>query len=242
MRTIELCAALAFVTAACKGSSPSTGADTTAAASGGDPSLTVAQKGSVLPSDHPVLDPGKRPVTSASVQRLRVSQLKASFPIVLGQDEKGNDITWIVGGQPGFDSMAGVLGQPNYDTTTDEDLTPSPLYAKFMDDAARDACSRVIAADATRADLTARSFIRYAQLTDVDPAKAPGIDQTLRYLKLRFHAVKVADGDDALIAPLRDLFVSGAQASTSKDADKQAESGWTLVCVALLTAPEFHLY
>jgi hypothetical protein len=210
--------------------------------SGENNGIDTTPKGSAPPIDHPPLDPAKRPVEAADAQRLSVAQLRNAFPVVLGNDAKGKPITWMVGTKPGFDTMARTLGEPDYSLVTDEDRTPSPLYAKLMDDAARDGCSRALDADATRADKNARAILRYVEPTDVDPKTAPGIDQNLRYLKLRFHGVHIDATDTTTVAPLEKLFVDGAAASTSSAPDAKARSGWMVVCVALLTAPEFHLY
>jgi hypothetical protein len=234
MKTMTLCLAIATIAIlGCSGAAP------TKSPSGGDP-VDIGPGSDAPPVDHPPLGPEQRPITSGSPQRLSVAQLRGSLPVVLGQDDKGKDITWMIGAKPALDSMGKVLGEPDWDMVTTEDLTPSPLYLKFMDDAARDTCSRVLNADAIKT--TGRTFIVKAALTDVDPAKAPGIDDNLRYLKLRFHAAKIDPSDSAAIAPLHDLFIAGAAASTSSKPQDQARSGWLGVCVALLTAPEFHLY
>jgi len=71
-----------------------------------------------------------------------------------------------------------------------------------------------------------------------------GVDQNLSFLKLRFHGIKVAAGDDAPLAPLRKLFddaVKGAAGTATPNATHVKE-GWRTVCVALLMAPEYHLY
>jgi hypothetical protein len=70
------------------------------------------------------------------------------------------------------------------------------------------------------------------------------VDANLRYLKLRFHGVKVADSDDVPIATLRKLFDDSvkAAAGTSTPTAAHVKEGWRTVCVALLQAPEYHLY
>ena len=146
--------------------------------------------------------------------------LRRSFPVVFGDDLSGQPITW-----SGFNRFSRALGEPDYAEVVDEDLDASPLYLKFLDDAARDACGKVLAADAQRSD---RTFLRYAGATDA-PASA-AVARNLRYLLLRFHGIHVAESDDGPIAPLRQLLAdSGA-------------GGWDAVCVALVTAPEFSLY
>lgn len=66
-----------------------------------------------------------------------------------------------------------------------------------------------------------------------------------RYLKLRFHGVKVAADDVQTLAPLRTLFdtvVTKAQGTSAQPTAAHVQTGWHAVCVALVTDPEFHIY
>jgi hypothetical protein len=220
----------------CGGAGPSS----SGSGGGGEP-VAIDPNGNA-PIDHPPLPADKRPVDSATPQRLSVAQLRGTFPVVLGKDKNGSDITWLIGANPALDTMSATLGEADYANTTADDLTPSPLYAKFMDDAARSVCQQVLDADATRSAASDRVLLHAVDPTDLGTAGTTAIDQNIRYLKLRFQGIKVEDKDDSLIAPLRKAFVAGVAASTSHDAATQAASGWRVVCVALLTAPEFHLY
>jgi hypothetical protein len=148
----------------------------------------------------------------------------------------------MIGSTSALDSMSVTLGEADYAVVTADDLTPSPLYAKFMNDAARDVCQRVITADAARATMSDRVLYHEVELTDVGSPSTTAVNANIRYLKLRFQGLKIADNDDTLIAPVRKAFLAGVAASTSHDPATQAQSGWRVVCVALLTAPEFHLY
>lgn len=224
------------------------------------PSVTVGNPGDVLPIDHPPVvamgggegggaggggetgggagGGGGDGVTSAWSQRLTVRQLAGSMPVALG----GN--TWQVGSTNGFDARKATLGEPDYISVVDENLEPSALYLKFMGDAARDGCTRTVNADASLAQ-NQRVMTRFVGLGDTVATNAAGVDDNLRYLKLRFHAVKVPPGDDAPIAGLRALFdaaVKGAQGSAASPTQAHVKEGWRAVCVALLTAPEYHLY
>ena len=62
---------------------------------------------------------------------------------------------------------------------------------------------------------------------------------SLRALQLRFYARQVADDDDAPIADLYELFEN---ASSTAPAGRGALDGWTAVCIAMMTDPEFILY
>jgi hypothetical protein len=209
--------------------------------SAGPGGLDTTPSGNALPVDHPTLD---APITSAGARRISVEQLRRSLPVVLGNDAQGAPITWKVGSKNGLDDNADTLGEADYVNTTEDNLEPAPLYLKFIDDAARDVCTRALAADATRTDPALRVILRHVDKTDTVQSAATQVDQNLRYLKLRFHGVKIADTDTTSLAPLRTLFdqaVTKAAAGEMPTAS-QVSSGWHLVCVALLTAPEFHIY
>ena len=232
-RAFLLLSGLALV--ACNGSGGSS-------SSGPTPTpVEIDPNGKAPGIDHPPLPADKRPVDSALPQRLSVEQLRGTYPVVLGTDVNGVDITWMIGSTPALDSMSVTLGEADYAVVTQDDLTPSPLYAKFMNDAARDVCQRVITADAARPNMSDRVLYHEVDLTDLG-VPATNVNANIRYLKLRFQGLKIADKDDTLVAPVRKAFLAGVAASTSHDPATQAQSGWRVVCVALLTAPEFHLY
>ncbi len=182
--------------------------------------VETAPTGPGLPIDHPPLE---EPPASSRMRRVSLFQLKNSIATVLGNDENGKPITWIVSNKEGFTTYGPTLGEADYITLTEDDLEPSALYLKFVTDAARDACNRALDADAKRTESSDRVLLRYAD----------SVDENLRYLKLRFHGIKVQPSDLASIAPLRRLFDAVGD---------PVRQGWHAVCVALLTDPEFHLY
>lgn len=172
---------------------------------------------------------------SRTARRASIEMLRRSFPVVFGDDLAGQPITWTVSAtRTGFDVYSRALGEPDYADVVDENVDPSPLYLKFLDDAARDACNKVLAADAKR---SARTLLRHVSFADTPQSAPAAIDQNLRYLRLRFHGVHVAAGDDAPIRGLRALFTDAVAANNGSVAE-----GWRAVCVALVTAPEFSLY
>jgi hypothetical protein len=193
----------------------------------------------VNPTDHPPLDP---PITSAGNRRLSVEQLRRSFPIVFGKDADGVPITWMIGSKKGFDDNSDTLGEADYINTTEDNLEPSPLYVKFIDDAARDACNRRLTADLA-ASAPAASVL-YAKMASTTDTSATAVDANLRHLALRFWGVKLTADDTTTMAPMHQLFdkavASAAAGETPTEAD--VKEGWRAVCVALVTAPEFHIY
>jgi len=214
------------------------------APAGGDGSLKTSPEGAVNPVDHPPLDPSKAPITSAQTRRLTVEQLRRSFPVAFGKDQDGEDITWRVGNKNGLDENADTMGEADYIITTEEILEPSPLYVKFADDAARSVCDQVLASDWTKAAPADRTLLRRVEKADTVATNPAGIDANLRYLELRMHGVKIADDDTATVEPLRALFTTtvDAFAAGSTPTEEHVKEGWRVVCVALLTAPEFHIY
>lgn len=227
------------------------------------PSLDVTDEGSVLPMDHPPVGGlgggagstgggsgstgggsatgGGTGVTfpeSAGTQRLSIRQLAQSMPVVLG----GN--TWMTNSTTqGFTARSATLGEPDYINEVEENLEPSALFMKFMGDAARDGCTRTANADAALA-ASSRVLMRFVSLTDTVTTNRAGVDENLRYLKLRFHGVKVQPADTTSIAGLRTVFDSAVRgaAGTNTPTAAHVKEGWRAVCVALLTAPEYHLY
>lgn len=181
--------------------------------------------------------------SSSLAQRLSVGQLRSSLPVILGTDGTGASVTWRVGAAVGFDTRSATLGEADYLNRVDDDLEPSPLYVKFMFDMARDSCNRVITADAARAP-SAKVLTRYVNATDTVASAKANVDRNLRSLRLAFHGVKVADTDDGGIATYRKLFDDAVKAAAGAGTPNAANvtEGWRAVCVALLTAPEYHFY
>ena len=218
-----------------------------------NPSLNLGNTGPVMPLDHPPLG-GSGGGTGGSggsggggilggalsggAQRMSVRQLRASLPVILGGE------TWKVGAVNGFDARSVTLGEPDYIGVVDENFEPSPLYVKFMGDMARDACNRALAVDVAQPTMAIRSIEKFVGLTDTVASNKAGVDENLRYLRLAFHGMKVAATDEQPIAALRTLFDESVKAAKGTGALTQAHvtEGWRTVCVALLTAPEYHLY
>ena len=211
-----------------------------------NPSLNLGNTGPVMPLDHPPVGGvgggggtgGGSGSSSGGTVRLSVKQLRNSLPVILGGE------TWKIGTVNGFDARSVTLGEPDYIVVVDENLEPSPLYVKFMQDMARDACNRAMVADLAQPTMANRSVEKFVGLTDTVATNKAGVDANLRYLRLAFHGIKVAATEDQPISSLRTLFDDTVTAARGTGALTQAHvtEGWRTVCVALLTAPEYHLY
>jgi hypothetical protein len=217
---------------------PSVDAGTSPGGGAPGPSLQVGEPEPVLPLDHPpVVDPNAG-VPSGGVRRLSLAQLKGSLPVVL----RGH--TWKIGTANGFDSRSATLGVPDYVGSVEENLEPTPLYAKFMGDMARDACNRALTADAAEVDASKRAVMRFVAPTDTLAGAPDKVDANLRYLRLAFLGAHAPAGDAPELARLRKLFGDAVLAASGGAVPTKAHvtEGWRTVCVALLTSPEFHLY
>jgi len=125
-----------------------------------------------------------------------------------------------------FDRLSATLGEADYVERTEDNLTASPLFAKFMDDMAGQVCAKAVQHDAQQADAENRVLVR----------AVGDVEANLRYLRRKLHSLHVPDGvTDSSITAYRGLYDNIA-------AESGAEQAWIGVCVAMLTAPEFMAY
>lgn len=169
-------------------------------------------------------------------RRMDVDQLDASITRVTG------GIAWERGSTNQFQRYAATLGVPDYAQTTSEDLTVSPLFLKFVDDAARYTCDLLLRRETGE---EARGvFFVHATVDDRLPGSAAAIDDNFRYLLLRYHGRRVEPGSRQL-EPWRDLLSRAAAATLDPD-DPEPEprmaDAWEAVCVALINHPDFYTY
>ena len=155
-------------------------------------------------------------------RRMDLDQLSASLVRVTD----GIGWTALRGGQEldQFVELSGTLGKPDFVEITAEDVDPSALFQKFLDDAARSVCAKVVDRDATRAP-GERLLARDGETEDA----------TLLRLLLRFHGRSLsANAPD--LEHWRWLIRSTTHVTGS------AQEAWRGVCVALLCHPDFYSY
>jgi hypothetical protein len=196
--------------------------------------LVVIPAGSALPIDHPEV------VTAGNAlrpRRLSAAQWDKVYPALLGNDVKGAPIMWSGASSA---QQRSALGEPDFLATTEEALEPNVVYAKYNSDSAYRGCDLAVRADLART--TGRIIVRFASLTDTVESNPSAIDANLVFMKEHFHAVRAKADDAARIAPLRVAFQKAVQTSTEKTQTLKVLDGWKLVCVALITSPEFNAY
>lgn len=160
--------------------------------------------------------------TGKQTRRMSVDQLRRSIPALFA------GLTWTVPARPqpapGFDVLASTLGEPDYIQNTANNLDPSPLFAKFMDDMAASVCRQAIERDT-------------AGGRDPLVVQHPDSRQAnLRFLRLKLHGIYVAPDSMEGLEDLQTLY------SETLEATEDASQAWWGVCIAMLTAPEMMAY
>jgi hypothetical protein len=188
-----------------------------------------------LPGD--LGDPGHVDLGTGAARarhRMDVDQLDESLFVATG-------LRWEVSGTNQLTRFRSTLGVPNFSTSTHEDLEVSPLFLKFVDDAARSVCTRLL--DQETADgATDRVFLVHADVEDRLPADEAAIDENLAMLLARFHGRVVEPGSEEL-DPWRSLWSSSlALTRDAMTGEDDAEVAWRTVCVALVDHPDFYTY
>lgn len=202
-----------------------------------------SDKGTVdtsIPVDMAVIDAGMVDMSvvepdqvGRSAGRMTIDQLARSIPIIT------DGIRWTEDfGNGPVDMMtilAPTMGAPDYRNITVENLEPTLIIAKFMRDASNRICTEWVARDQEQA-VGERSLVRHAEWDSLDEAE---VKATIKALQFRFFARQIPADDDTPIAALYDLF---RNASSTAIEGREAADGWTAICIALMTDPEFVLY
>ena len=165
-------------------------------------------------------------------RRMDIDQLSASIRVVTGgigwtEQQGATEVDLFV-------QLSRTLGKPDYLDLTSEDLTPSLLFQKFLDDAARSVCDRLVERELSSAP-EARVLMVHAGPTDRLDDAAADIEDNLRTLLLRYHGRPLEAGSEEL-NPWMWLFESALHTSDDPVA------AWRSVCVGLMTHPDFYSY
>lgn len=168
-----------------------------------------------------------------AVGRMTIEQLARSIPIVT------DGLSWTEDFGQGpvnmLDVLAPTLGSPDYLRVTEENLEPTLIIAKFLQDASQRICLRWVERDGNQ-PVDARSLVTHEDWASTDEAL---VRENLRRLQLRFYARQIEAADDPALDPLYQLFVD---ASSTAPPARAARDGWLAVCIAMMTDPEFVLY
>ncbi|MGE0790885.1 MAG: hypothetical protein AB7S26_34745 [Sandaracinaceae bacterium] len=143
-----------------------------------------------------------------------------------------------------FETYGDTLGVPDYINSSTEDRSVSLLFEKFLDDAARDVCRRLVDREAGEGrpyDGDPQGIFSPVDLTsDTEPSQAD-VDQALSSLLLRFHGRPIEPSDQQL-DPWRAHVDRLNTAIAAADPPIPARRAWEGVCVALITHPDFYTY
>ena len=161
-------------------------------------------------------------------QRMDLEQLDRAMI-----DATGFQWTDGVDGPPMYEQLASTLGKPDFIENTLEDLSPSLLFHKFLDDGARFVCTELMKAEVARSPED-RIF-----LTHVDPdaplSDSDGVNATLADALLRFHGRHLEPGS-------ADLEVWRWLLENTPTSEGEPLLAWTNVCAGLITHPDFYAY
>ena len=165
-------------------------------------------------------------------RRLDIEQLDRAIQQVTGgiawTDGEGAEATNL------FESLESTLGVPDYLRTVQEDLDPGAVFQKFLGDAARSVCTRLVASE-LEAAAEDRVLIAHVEPEDTVGSAPESVDQNLRYLMLRYHGRHVPPTDPSL-QRWRWLFDKTSEVS------EDPMQGWRAVCIGLITHPHFYSY
>ena len=191
------------------------------ACSGADPAPSVAPIGA--PVTVPLTD--EEAQAGRERRRMNVDQLAAALRVATGR-------SWTEDGEDLFERMAGSLGKPDFLDSTSEPLDPGLLFQKFLGDAAKQACSELIAEELT-APPSERRLTANVDLTVRPEQDDAATTAALIRAVLRFHGRELA-ADHEEIAAWRWLLDEATATSSS------TAIGWQTVCVGLITHPDFY--
>ena len=171
-------------------------------------------------------------------RRMNVDQLKTAF------EQASGGISWTEGTGDReinlFESLARTLGKPDFAEATDEDLEPTVLFQKFLGDASRSVCSKMLTSDLSSLDSDQEmnvlpKLLIHVTETDTQDTAPDAVKANLQTLVQRFHGRRLTSEAPGL-AHWHWLFRSSLFVSNSPT------QAWLGVCVGLFTHPDFYMY
>ena len=160
-----------------------------------------------------------------ALKRMSVAQTRTAM------EQLSGGIEWAEGSAVLWESYAATLGVADHQTRLRDNLDPSIMYQKFLDDAAVQTCTAWVAgeADGTR---TPRGFF---VAIEPDATDAASVRANLVRLRQLVHAEQSED-TDPVVDGLEVVFDTVLRRTSDPVA------AWTTVCVGLFTHPDFFTY
>jgi hypothetical protein len=184
-----------------------------------------------VPDGHPATEALPDPELSGghvgrAPRRITVAQLKASIQVTTGRQ-------WSQ-----IDRLAASLGQADYALVNAEATEANLVFAKFLEDGAREVCLSAAQADLdqTAADKRVLSPAVPASVKELTKIGDAAIDQNLVYLSTRFWGQPLGEPE---LGTWRESFKKIAAAA---EVAKKRREGWAAMCIALMTDPRFLTY
>lgn len=188
--------------------------------------------------------PAGRPRRRLNIDQLNDAMVRASGGIAWTDLVRNEEVNQ-------FDVLARTLGKPDYIQNTEEELEPTILFQKFLGDAARSVCAKMLERDlavveveqeyALRPfedppeDLPQKTLLMHVTPEDTIDNNPEAVDANLRAMLMRFHGRVVADDDGAALANWRWLLKSSRHVAEPAQA-------WNAMCIALFTHPDFYSF
>jgi hypothetical protein len=197
-----------------------------------------AEEGQLTPMDmsnHPPIDPLPDPELQGghvgrAPRRITVAQLKQSILITTGRQ-------WSQ-----IDNLAGSLGQADFALVSSESIEPNLVFAKFVEDGAREVCLGAAQDDLAKTVASDRVLSPEipVSVTDLTTLTDDQIQKNLGYLSLRFWGQPLtADELPAWVETFKGVATRAKAIGTTTTAKRQV---WGAMCVAMMTDPRFITY
>ncbi len=165
-------------------------------------------------------------------RRITVAQLKASILITTGRQ-------WSQ-----IDNLAASLGRADYALVNAEAIEPNLVFAKFLEDGAREVCLGAASADLSRPNAADRVLSPLVP-TSTDLTTLPDADvrQNLVYLSTRFWGQPLAGDElDTWLQTFKKLATATKTPVPPATTAAPRQQAWGGICIALMTDPRFFTY
>lgn len=243
LKQLVACVLACGLAGACQKDAPASSQDTGATQQGNNNGQ--ANNGVEIPNPHPTditageevdAQVGVTPLVeppSRARRRMDLDQLDATLRRATGglgwtETRNGQEVNLFV-------DLAATLGKPDFIESTTEDLEPSALFLKFMDDAARSTCARLITRELAADPGDPMFLFIHAQPRDSLATQPDRVEKNLRALLMSFHGRHLDAGAPEL-QPWKWLMQS------VEHTGGQPVDAWRAVCVALINHPDFFTY
>jgi hypothetical protein len=159
-------------------------------------------------------------------RRITVAQLRESILTTTGRQ-------WSQ-----INNLAASLGQADYALTVSESTEANLVFAKFLEDGAREVCMGVANADLGNSNVATRVLFPNVTVTNRDFTTMTDaqVQENLQYLAVRFWGQRFAD--DEATAWMQTFRTIAARAKSIN----RPEQAWGAMCVAFMTDPRFITY